>query len=119
MFAELKRIVAADRRARGLALMDAHGLTAVVLPELIALRGVEQSDFHHLDVYDHTLEVLDAVALARARPGGRGELDDAVATLLAEPLADELTRGDGDALRRAAARRRQAADARRAARTGA
>ena len=29
-----------------------------VLPELTALHGVEQSDYHHLDVYDHTLEVL-------------------------------------------------------------
>ncbi len=42
--------------------MDEYGLTAAVLPELMALRGVEQNDFHHLDVYDHTLEVLDAVA---------------------------------------------------------
>ena len=29
-----------------------------MLPELTALHGVEQSDYHHLDVYDHTLEVL-------------------------------------------------------------
>ena len=29
-----------------------------MLPELTALHGVEQSDFHHLDVYEHTLEVL-------------------------------------------------------------
>ena len=39
--------------------MDELGATAVVLPELEALRGVEQSRYHHLDVYGHTLEVLD------------------------------------------------------------
>jgi putative nucleotidyltransferase with HDIG domain len=59
-----------------------------VLPELTALRGVEQNEFHHADVLDHTLEVLDAVAALE-----RGDLGDNVATLLAEPLADELTRG--------------------------
>ena len=41
VFAELKRIVAGDRPVAGLELMDDLGLTAVVLPELGALRGVE------------------------------------------------------------------------------
>ena len=61
--------------------MDEHGLTDVVLPELNALKGIEQSHFHHLDVHDHTLAVLDEVT----------KLDD---PLLAEPLSDELTRGE-------------------------
>ena len=54
------------------------------------------------------------------RPGGRrasaASSRAPVAALLAEPLANELTRGTGAALRRAAARRRQAADPRRAPR---
>ena len=29
-----------------------------MLPELEELHGVEQSRYHHLDVYGHTLEVL-------------------------------------------------------------
>ena len=74
--------------------MDALGLVAAVLPELAALRGVEQSHYHHLDVYDHTLAVLgrDDRARARSRPA-LGEHAQAVAAVLAEPLADELTRG--------------------------
>lgn len=88
VFGELKRVVCADRAREGLRLMEEYGLTAVVLPELTALRGVEQNEFHHADVHDHTLEVLEAVA---ALEGGR--LGDNVAALLAEPLADELTRG--------------------------
>ena len=66
MFAELKRIVCADRALAGLELMDASGATAAALPELSALDGVEQSRFHHLDVLGHTRAVLaEAIALER------------------------------------------------------
>ena len=58
---ELRRIIAAPDALRGASrLMGELGATAVVLPELEALRGVEQSRFHHRDVYGHTLEVLAA-----------------------------------------------------------
>jgi putative nucleotidyltransferase with HDIG domain len=95
IFGELKRVVGADDVRRGLALMDAHGLTAVVLPELLPLRGVEQSVYHHADVHEHTLQVVDGVVALERDPtaAGLGELADGVRSLLAEPLADELTRG--------------------------
>jgi putative nucleotidyltransferase with HDIG domain len=95
VFAELKRIVAGDRPLPGLELLDDLGLTAVVLPELGALRGVEQNVFHHRDVHGHTLEVLAAVARLEAGAQELGEHADAVRDLLAEPLADDLTRGGG------------------------
>jgi poly(A) polymerase len=97
VFGELKRIVGAADVRRGLALMDAHGLTETVLPELAALRGVRQSVYHHADVHDHTLEVLEQVARLQRDPAacGLGDQAGAVAELLAEPLADELTRGGG------------------------
>ncbi len=95
VFAELKRIVGAERPRDGLALMDVLGLTAVVLPELAGLRGVEQNVYHHADVLDHTLEVLDAVVALERDPAGAGlgEWGPRVGALLAQPLADELTRG--------------------------
>jgi putative nucleotidyltransferase with HDIG domain len=95
VFGELKRVVTGGAARRGLELMEAYGLTQVVLPELTALHGIEQSHFHHLDVHDHTLAVLDAVALLERDPeaAGLGDQADAVRALLAEPLADELTRG--------------------------
>jgi tRNA nucleotidyltransferase/poly(A) polymerase len=98
VFAELKRIVADARVREGLELMDATGLLAAVLPELDSLRGVEQSVYHHADVLGHTLEVLDAVVAMEGSPAGAGlggELEAPVAALLAEPLANELTRGTG------------------------
>ena len=96
VFGELKQIVTAPAVRQGLVLMEAHGITAQVLPELLALRGVEQNVVHHLDVHDHTLEVLDQVVAIERDPvaAGFGEYAGAVAALLAEPLADELTRGE-------------------------
>ena len=96
IFGEFKQVIRSPAVRTGLQLMDAHGITAQVLPELLSLRGVEQNVFHHLDVHDHTLEVLDQVAAIERDPlgAGFGEHSDAVAQLLREPLADELTRGD-------------------------
>ena len=100
VFGELKRVISADAVRRGLRMMDAHGLTDVVLPELNALKGIEQSHFHHADVHDHTLEVLDQVAaLQREYP------------LLAAAALGRAHPRPGDALGGAPARRRQAADA--------
>jgi poly(A) polymerase len=95
VFGELKQVISSPAVRTGLQLMDAHGLTAQVLPELLALRGVEQNEFHHLDVYDHTLEVLDQVVAIERDPvaAGFGDHAEAVGALLREPLADELTRG--------------------------
>jgi putative nucleotidyltransferase with HDIG domain len=95
VFYELMRIIRCDRAPEGLALMDSAGAIEVVLPELAQLRGVEQSRFHHLDVYDHTLAVLEATIELERDPGAAlGEHADAVRTLLAQPFAHELTRGD-------------------------
>jgi poly(A) polymerase len=96
VFMELRRILASPRPRRGIELMDALGATAVVLPELQALQGIRQSRFHHLDVYGHTLEVLDRTTELQAHPGailGEEHAADVLA-LSNEPLADELTRGD-------------------------
>jgi poly(A) polymerase len=91
---ELRQLLGGPDPLRGLALLDELELTAVVLPELEALRGVEQGPNHHLDVHDHTLAVLEHTLEVE------GDLDRfaaeraaEVAELLAEPLADEISRG--------------------------
>jgi poly(A) polymerase len=94
IFAEIKRIVIADRALEGLRLMDSLGATEVVLPELTRLQGVQQSGYHHLDVHQHTRAVLaETIELERDPQRWLGAHAEAVAKLLDEPLANELTRG--------------------------
>jgi putative nucleotidyltransferase with HDIG domain len=94
VFAELRLTLVSDRAVQGLELARTIGATAVVLPELDALRGIEQSEFHHLDVYDHTLATLQATIELEHDPAATfGELGPELAAVLAEPLANELTRG--------------------------
>ncbi len=117
VFMELRRILDAPRAVQGVELMGEVGATSVVLPELDATRGVQQSRYHHRDVYGHTLEVLDrTIALTTACARGASDLASllaeqaqldppllapaqiarhasSLAALLAEPLADGLTRG--------------------------
>jgi len=95
IFAELRRVVASERAVHGFELMADLGLTARVLPELEALRGVDQNAYHDLDVHDHTFAVLQAVCDLQSDPGAilGEEQDGAIRAFLAEPLSDDLTRG--------------------------
>jgi poly(A) polymerase len=125
IFGELQRVLASSSPRRGLELMSEVGATEVVLPELELMRGLEQNRYHHLDVHDHTLQVLDRVVdltaaipafdapahrAAGAPPAPRAdgaaaatpELPRAIAghwpqlaALLSEPLADGITRAQG------------------------
>jgi putative nucleotidyltransferase with HDIG domain len=55
---------------------------------------VEQSQYHHLDVYDHTRAVLaEVIALEHDPEPAFGEHAHPLVRLLQQPLADELTRG--------------------------
>jgi poly(A) polymerase len=91
---ELRQLLGGPDPLRGLALLDELELTAVVLPELEALRGVEQGPNHHLDVYGHTLAVLEhTLEVEDDLDRFAGERAAEVAELLAEPLADEMSRG--------------------------
>lgn len=93
IFTELCRILDAPAAVRGLRLLGELDAEQVVVPELARLRGVEQSHFHHRDVHGHTIEVLERLIELQSDPAtvlpGLGEQ---VRDLLAEPLADGLTR---------------------------
>ena len=92
--AELRLLVSGDDPIRGFELLDLLGATSGVLPELEALRGVEQNPNHHLDVHQHTIEVLRRVLeIEGDLDRFAGESAAGGAELLAEPLADGFTRG--------------------------
>ena len=93
--AELRLLLTGPDPLRGLRLLDELGATAGVLPELEALRGVAQNPNHHLDVHGHTLAgaVEPARGRGRPRPLRAATRRRRSRELLAEPLADELSRG--------------------------
>jgi putative nucleotidyltransferase with HDIG domain len=94
VFTELRLTIVSERPAAGLELAHAVGATAVVLPELDAMRAVAQNDYHDRDVYGHTLEALDRAMAIVADPAAVfGELGPQLSRVLEEPLANELTRG--------------------------
>ena len=92
VFLELRRLMITDGALEGLQLADRLGVLEAVLPELAALHEVEQSDYHHLDVYDHTLEVVSQQIQLERRLGELFDEPERIERLLAEPLGDELNR---------------------------
>ncbi len=78
--------------------MERSGAADAVLPELEALRGISQTRYHHLDVHDHTLAVLSEVVALQTDDKHAADVLGRHASrtlaLLAEPLADGLSRGD-------------------------
>jgi poly(A) polymerase len=92
--AELRLLISSDHPVDGLRLLDDLGATVAVLPEVEALKGVEQNANHHLDVYGHTLEVLaNLLEVESDLERYTGESAGALREVLEEPLADEMTRG--------------------------
>jgi putative nucleotidyltransferase with HDIG domain len=101
VFYEFRRLLVSDSVMRGIELMDAAGLVSVLLPELEEQKGVEQNPYHHLDVWGHTLAVLESLLEFERDPGTVfGDLSEQLVAELERPLADDLTRGQ--ALRLAA-----------------
>jgi putative nucleotidyltransferase with HDIG domain len=91
--AELSALVTGPDPVRGIELLRRIDVLEVVLPEVAALHGVGQSANHHLDAYDHTLEVMQRMREVEADlPRYAGEVADEVGAALAEPVGDGLTR---------------------------
>lgn len=92
VFAELRRLLVAPGVVAGVELADRTGVLAAILPELTELHGVEQSRYHHLDVYGHTIEVLEHQVAIEADPVQvfGPELGARVGAELAEPVGDAL-----------------------------
>ena len=62
---ELMKILEVDRPSVGLKLLDEAGILGLIFPELTTMKGVEQrKDYHHKDVFKHTLMVVDNIAKA-------------------------------------------------------
>ncbi len=65
---ELRMIFNSPRTAQVLQAMDEDGLLALLLPELYQGAGVEQPEFHHLDVLGHSFLALATMEEILAEP---------------------------------------------------
>lgn len=62
---EFTKILSCQKPSVGLQLMQEAGVMKVVFPEVAQMGGVEQRlEYHHKDVFQHTLRVVDNVAEA-------------------------------------------------------
>jgi poly(A) polymerase len=61
---EFNKIMLTRRPSEGIKLLHESGLLDIFLPEFVATMGTEQRhNYHHKDVFRHTLQVLDKVAV--------------------------------------------------------
>lgn len=91
--AELMLLIGARDPLEGLTAMDWLGLFDSVLPEIGRLHGVVQGPNHHLDVYGHTMEVVEGILRIECDlERFTGERAAEVSEYLSESLADGATR---------------------------
>jgi len=83
---ELRRMLASERPKLALDLLDEAELLEVILPEIAACKGVEQSGYHTHDVFGHTLLTVG---------GTPPDLLLRVAALFHDAGKPKTARGDG------------------------
>ena len=60
---EFLKILQSQKPSAGLKSLQKSGLMEIIFPEVYALEGVDQrKDFHHKDVFYHTLQVIDNIS---------------------------------------------------------
>lgn len=82
----------APRAAESVAQAGDLGFLDVVFPEWRVMAGISQNDYHHLDVWDHTLEVLRQLD-ALLSGGGPTPIPEPLRPRIAEYLEDTPTPG--------------------------
>jgi tRNA nucleotidyltransferase/poly(A) polymerase len=61
---EFLKILMTQKPSVGLALLQKSGLMEIIFPEVSLLEGVDQrKDYHHKDVFYHTLQVVDNISV--------------------------------------------------------
>lgn len=64
---EFNKILLSPKPSEGLYLLERSGLLSYILPEVVALKGVENVEGRgHKDNFNHTLQVVDNTAMANA-----------------------------------------------------
>ena len=86
---ELAKILALPGAARNLRYLDELGLLTAIIPELEMLKGVEQSEPHYQEVFEHSLETVRRLEeVINALEGCEGQLP--LIPLLLSPFSRQL-----------------------------
>ncbi len=89
---ELAKITALPGAAQSLRYLDELGLLTTVIPELETLKGVEQSEPHYLDVFEHSLETVRRLEeVIQALKGYQGESELSLISLLLSPFSRQIS----------------------------
>ena len=56
---EMNKVLEARRPGLGIRLLCDLSLMRQIVPEVLAMRGMQQDVYHHKDVFEHTLQVVD------------------------------------------------------------
>jgi poly(A) polymerase len=93
---ELWRMMRSEQPRTAIELLDSFGLLRHVLPEVAACKGVEQSEPHYQNVFQHTLSAIDYAVCLRTWISGKTlqNADCAIANLyeMLAPYRFELRR---------------------------
>ena len=92
VFSELLGILGSDDPAEGIEVLKRSGGLGAVMPEADEIDSVDQSVYHHLDVWEHTLETLRIAADLERDPSKLGPAAEAASALLSEELGDGASR---------------------------
>lgn len=87
---EMWKLLDCTRPDNGVRELDALGLLTPLLPEVKALKGVEQSPRHHLDAYEHSLLAARYAAELRTWLRGGPPTGDSTLAQSLEPWAEGL-----------------------------
>jgi poly(A) polymerase len=90
---EISLILECPRSAPVFKMLEQDGLVGMLLPECEPMRGLQQDQHHHLDVWAHSLATLDALEDLLAQPERLlPDCGDEMESVLGERLAGERTR---------------------------
>ena len=86
---ELYAIFALTYSHEAIKLLDEMGIIGFILPEIEKMKGIAQNDYHHLDVWNHTLlalENLEAIVanLKEIFPDEHGQISEHLSRFLQE-----------------------------------
>ncbi len=82
IMAELQHILLTSKSSVWFRQMDALGILEIILPEILPMKGCKQNGYHHKDVWEHSLLVMEQVEQILCNLSRFGEASAKIADLI-------------------------------------